>query len=300
MPMQVIRRAIEAFPETVGFVNAYGQTETTSSLTVLGPDDHRIDGTPEEWSSSSSASTRSASRCPTSKSTSATTTASSWRTAQVGEIIIRTPRIMKGYAGREDDSASARRMARDRRPRMGRRRRLRVLRRPQGRHDHPRRRKYRARRNRNRADEPSGGSTRRGDRRAVGRMGPDRQGLRGQAAGSRTSPRPTSASSAARAWRASSGPSDRVHRRAAQKSARQNPAQRAARTSWRRLTPTPREETRASRRARRDAGRGRSRSRRRMRHRDAQAAGRAQSAQRRDGAAAGRTCSSRSRTTARR
>ena len=42
--LQVIRRAIEAFPKTVGFVNAYGQTETTSSLTVLGPDDHRIDG----------------------------------------------------------------------------------------------------------------------------------------------------------------------------------------------------------------------------------------------------------------
>ena len=48
MPIQVIRRAIEAFPKTVGFVNAYGQTETTSSLTVLGPDDHRLEGTPAE------------------------------------------------------------------------------------------------------------------------------------------------------------------------------------------------------------------------------------------------------------
>src|SRR5579862_2685746 len=44
MPIQTIRRAIEAFPKTVGFVNAYGQTETTSSLTVLGPDDHRLEG----------------------------------------------------------------------------------------------------------------------------------------------------------------------------------------------------------------------------------------------------------------
>ena len=50
MPIEVIRRAIEAFPKTVGFVNAYGQTETTSSLTVLGPDDHRIDGTPDRSS----------------------------------------------------------------------------------------------------------------------------------------------------------------------------------------------------------------------------------------------------------
>ena len=47
MPIQMIRRAIEPFPETVGFVNAYGQTETTSSLTVLGPDDHRSSGAPK-------------------------------------------------------------------------------------------------------------------------------------------------------------------------------------------------------------------------------------------------------------
>ena len=48
MPFPVIRRAIEMFPKTVGFVNAFGQTETTSTLTVLGPDDHRLDGSPEE------------------------------------------------------------------------------------------------------------------------------------------------------------------------------------------------------------------------------------------------------------
>src|SRR6201981_2760219 len=47
MPLPVIRKAIAAFPKTVGFVNAYGQTETTSSLTVLGPDDHRLQGTPQ-------------------------------------------------------------------------------------------------------------------------------------------------------------------------------------------------------------------------------------------------------------
>ena len=36
-----------AVPEDVGFVNAFGQTETTSTLTVLGPDDHRLEGTRE-------------------------------------------------------------------------------------------------------------------------------------------------------------------------------------------------------------------------------------------------------------
>lgn len=35
-----IRQALEAFPNT-GFVNAYGLTETASTIAVLGPDDHR-------------------------------------------------------------------------------------------------------------------------------------------------------------------------------------------------------------------------------------------------------------------
>ncbi|HCB37726.1 MAG TPA: hypothetical protein DEP66_05910 [Acidimicrobiaceae bacterium] len=48
MPPSVIRRAIEAFPPNVSFAGAYGQTETTSTVAVLDPDDHRIDGTDDE------------------------------------------------------------------------------------------------------------------------------------------------------------------------------------------------------------------------------------------------------------
>jgi acyl-CoA synthetase (AMP-forming)/AMP-acid ligase II len=48
MPPSVIRRAIEVFPDTVGFAGSYGQTETTSTVAVLDPDDHRIEGTEEE------------------------------------------------------------------------------------------------------------------------------------------------------------------------------------------------------------------------------------------------------------
>ncbi|WP_405181889.1 acyl--CoA ligase [Nocardia sp. NBC_01377] len=40
MPMSVMTRALEAFPDT-GFVNAYGLTETASTIALLGPDDHR-------------------------------------------------------------------------------------------------------------------------------------------------------------------------------------------------------------------------------------------------------------------
>jgi acyl-CoA synthetase (AMP-forming)/AMP-acid ligase II len=40
MPVTVLERALRAFPET-DFVNAYGLTETSSTIAVLGPDDHR-------------------------------------------------------------------------------------------------------------------------------------------------------------------------------------------------------------------------------------------------------------------
>ena len=40
MPVSVLERALTAFPGT-DFVNAYGLTETSSTIAVLGPDDHR-------------------------------------------------------------------------------------------------------------------------------------------------------------------------------------------------------------------------------------------------------------------
>ncbi|GAA5149008.1 hypothetical protein GCM10023321_12190 [Pseudonocardia eucalypti] len=40
MPPRVIERALREWPQ-VGFVNAYGLTETSSTVSVLGPDEHR-------------------------------------------------------------------------------------------------------------------------------------------------------------------------------------------------------------------------------------------------------------------
>jgi acyl-CoA synthetase (AMP-forming)/AMP-acid ligase II len=40
MPARIIQTALEMWPD-VGFVNAYGLTETSSTVAVLGPDDHR-------------------------------------------------------------------------------------------------------------------------------------------------------------------------------------------------------------------------------------------------------------------
>ena len=48
MPPSVIRRAIGEFPSNVSFAGAYGQTETTSTVAVLDPDDHRVEGSEEE------------------------------------------------------------------------------------------------------------------------------------------------------------------------------------------------------------------------------------------------------------
>ncbi|HWO94509.1 MAG TPA: long-chain-fatty-acid--CoA ligase [Dehalococcoidia bacterium] len=42
MPYDVVRRAVEVFE--CGLMNAYGQTESTSTLTYLGPEDHQIRG----------------------------------------------------------------------------------------------------------------------------------------------------------------------------------------------------------------------------------------------------------------
>jgi acyl-CoA synthetase (AMP-forming)/AMP-acid ligase II len=46
MPYEVVRKAVEVFH--CGLMNAYGQTESTSTLTFLGPDDHQIHGLSDE------------------------------------------------------------------------------------------------------------------------------------------------------------------------------------------------------------------------------------------------------------
>jgi len=47
MPLEVIKQALEVFPG-VSFINAFGQTETASTITALNPEDHVISGTEEE------------------------------------------------------------------------------------------------------------------------------------------------------------------------------------------------------------------------------------------------------------
>ena len=107
MPFPVIRRAIEQFPATVGFVNAFGQTETTSTLTVLGPDDHRLDGTPKEIERNLRRLRSIGRPLPDVEVKVVDDDGKELPSGQVGELWVQTPRVMKGYAGTEGGVTSA-------------------------------------------------------------------------------------------------------------------------------------------------------------------------------------------------
>jgi len=110
MPYEVVRKAVELFGpagKDVGLMNSYGQTEATGSMTFLGPDDHRLDGTPEE-NEKKIARLRSVGR--TMPDVEVVTMAPDGRILGInedGEICIRGDRVMKGYNKRDDDTSSA-------------------------------------------------------------------------------------------------------------------------------------------------------------------------------------------------
>jgi acyl-CoA synthetase (AMP-forming)/AMP-acid ligase II len=99
MPFPVIRRAIEVFPRSVGFVNAFGQTETTSTLTVLGPDDHRLEGTAEEVERRLKRLVSIGKPLPDVQVKVVDDDGNELAPGEVGELWVFTPRTMKGYAG---------------------------------------------------------------------------------------------------------------------------------------------------------------------------------------------------------
>ncbi len=99
MPLSVVRRAIETFPPTVGFVNAFGQTETTSTLTILGPEDHRLTGSEVEVEAKLRRLTSIGRPLPDVELKVVDDSGTELPPGAVGEIVVRTPRVMKGYAG---------------------------------------------------------------------------------------------------------------------------------------------------------------------------------------------------------
>jgi acyl-CoA synthetase (AMP-forming)/AMP-acid ligase II len=107
MPFEVIKKAIERMPQ-VQFINGYGQTESASTLTTLGPEDHRIEGTDEEkqrkwWRLQSSIGKP--------LSDVEIRIVDDWGSIVpamgVGDIQAKGPRIMRGYWGDEGKTLQA-------------------------------------------------------------------------------------------------------------------------------------------------------------------------------------------------
>jgi acyl-CoA synthetase (AMP-forming)/AMP-acid ligase II len=104
MPLGVIRRAIETLPPTVQFFNAFGQTETASTVTTLGPDDHRLDGSPEEVERKLRRLGSIGRPLADVELRILDEEGRELPRGEVGEIAIRTERLMRGYYGQEADT----------------------------------------------------------------------------------------------------------------------------------------------------------------------------------------------------
>jgi acyl-CoA synthetase (AMP-forming)/AMP-acid ligase II len=97
MPYAVIKKAIEKLPGT-NFINAYGQTETASTITSLGPEDHIIEGTDEERHRKLKRLTCSIGKPLSDVEVKIVDEAGNpVPVLEVGEILAKGPRIMTGY-----------------------------------------------------------------------------------------------------------------------------------------------------------------------------------------------------------
>ena len=105
MPYEVVRKACDVFPpQGVGLMNAYGQTESTSTLTYLGPDDHdlSIDTDVRETR------LRSVGRPMDDVEIGIMDDRNTLLEAgEEGEICVRSDRVMKGYYEQEDATSTA-------------------------------------------------------------------------------------------------------------------------------------------------------------------------------------------------
>jgi acyl-CoA synthetase (AMP-forming)/AMP-acid ligase II len=107
MPLSVIRKAIEVMPG-VRFINAFGQTETASTITTLGPEDHIIEGTDAVKNKKLKRLAASIGRPLSDVEVKIVDEkGTELQAGLVGEIYARGPRIMTGYWGDEDQSARA-------------------------------------------------------------------------------------------------------------------------------------------------------------------------------------------------
>ena len=104
MPREVIRRAIEALPG-VQFINAFGQTESAATIAMLGPEDHRLDGTPDQVERKLQRLASIGRPLEDVDVRLVDEDGSQVPQGEVGEIVARGPRIMSGYWNQQDETA---------------------------------------------------------------------------------------------------------------------------------------------------------------------------------------------------
>jgi len=96
MPLEVIKKAVELFPG-VSFINAFGQTETASTITTLSPEDHNITGTEEEREKKLKRLSSIGRPMSDVEMKIIDEEGNDLPQGEVGEIVARGPRVMSGY-----------------------------------------------------------------------------------------------------------------------------------------------------------------------------------------------------------
>ncbi len=96
MPLEVIRKAVTVFPG-VSFINAFGQTETASTITTVGPEDHIIKGTEAEKKIKLKRLSSIGKPMSDVKMKIIDEQGNELPVGWVGEIMARGPRVMSGY-----------------------------------------------------------------------------------------------------------------------------------------------------------------------------------------------------------
>jgi acyl-CoA synthetase (AMP-forming)/AMP-acid ligase II len=106
MSAEVLERAIAAFPQA-RLINAFGQTESAATITMLGPDDHVLSGSPEEVAKKRRRLGSIGKPLPDVDVRVVDERGEEVPPGVTGEIVARGARLMKGYWGRPDATAEA-------------------------------------------------------------------------------------------------------------------------------------------------------------------------------------------------
>lgn len=105
MPFAVITKAIEVMP-WVNFINAFGQTETASTIAALGPEDHVIEGNEQERATKLTRLASSIGRPLSDVEVKIVDEeGNTLPPGSTGELIVKGPRVMTGYWGDQDKSS---------------------------------------------------------------------------------------------------------------------------------------------------------------------------------------------------